>query len=80
MATVTRLIANKTLISPQLSAKDPPRTARCESLIRTISKGITTGKLSTAMMVLLLPAFALMPATIVKTVAKLTLPNKMANR
>ncbi len=79
MAIVTTLIANKTLISFQLASKFPPITPCCERLINTINKGMMTGKLNIAIMVLLLPALALMPATMVNTVAKLMLPNKMLN-
>ncbi|COZ86480.1 Uncharacterised protein [Mycobacterium tuberculosis] len=80
MATVMILIANKTAISPMLSTIALPFTAFCESLINTINKGIITGKLKIAMIVLLLPAFALIAETIVKTVAKLILPNKIAKQ
>lgn len=61
-----------------LSARSAPVKAFWESVIKTIRRGMITGKLNIAMSVLLLPAFALMPDTIVKTEAKLMLPNKTA--
>ena len=68
------LIAIKTTISFILCARSSPCMAFCDSLINTINKGMITGKLKMAISVLLLPAFDVMPDTIVKTEAKLMLP------
>lgn len=74
------LIASRTSISPVLIALSNPFIAFCDSLINTINSGIMTGKLNTAIIVLLLPVLALMPDTMVKTEAKLILPSNTAIR
>ncbi len=75
MVIVITLIASKTSISLVLSSLGIPVRAFWDKVIKTMSNGIITGKLNIAIRVLLLPAFALIPDTIVKTEAKLMLPN-----
>lgn len=80
MVTVMTLIASKTPISPKLNPLSNPCNALLESFISTINKGMITGKARIAIIVLLLPVLALMPDTIVNTVAKLILPNSTATK
>lgn len=79
MVTVITLIAKRTTMSFVLSIRSIPVKAFWASVIKMISKGMITGKLNMAMSVLLLPALALIPDTIVNTEAKLMLPNKTAS-
>src|SRR5690606_39352396 len=80
IVTVITLIASKTAISPILIPLSKPCSALFDSLIRTINKGMITGKANMAMIVLLLPVLELMPDTIVNTVAKLMLPSSTAKK
>lgn len=80
MVIVITLIAIKTSISPLGDNPCAFDIAMLESFIKTINKGIITGKLKTAIIVLLLPVLELMPETIVNTDAKLILPNSTATR
>lgn len=78
MVIVITLIASKTSMSLVLSTLGAPANAFWDKEIKTMSRGMITGKLNIAIRVLLLPAFALMPDTIVKTEEKLILPKTTA--
>jgi len=80
IVTVMTLIAIKVMISLSDEALSNPLSALDDNFNRRINKGIITGKANIAIIVLLLPVFELIPETIVKTVAKLTLPNSTAKK
>lgn len=68
------------IISLSEDALSKPLSAFVDSFKSRMSKGIITGKANIAIIVLLFPVFELIPDTIVKTVAKLTLPNSTAKK
>lgn len=72
--TVMTLMAISVIISLSEDVPSSPIKALDESFNSNIKTGITTGKANIAIIVLLLPVFELIPATIVKTVLKLILP------
>lgn len=72
---VMTLIAINVIISLSEAALSSPFKALDESFKSKINTGITTGNAKIAIMVLLFPVLELIPATIVKTVLKLILPN-----
>ena len=73
------LIASNIAISSNETDLSRPYNAFFESLIRTMSKGITKGKLRIAIRAPPFPDFDAIPDIIVKTEAKLILPNTTEN-
>lgn len=71
-------MANKTANSGMLSALGRPVSALEDNFIKTINKGMIIGKDKTDIKVTLFPALALIPETIVNTVAKLVPPKTTA--